>query len=201
MKKLITSICLAAILWFIIFVVRPTNFWLMMAAATTLLTAITFALGRPLFGDGDFSAKNILIGIVSAALLWAIFAIGGEVIGMIFPRKSEFVNMVYANRGGLSPITIGLLLFFPIGFGEEIFWRGYVQKKFATKFGDSRGLIIATLIYSAIHIPTLNPVLLLAAAVGGLFWGALYMRTKSLTAVLVSHMIWDPLIFVIFPVN
>lgn len=201
MKKLITSICLAAILWFIIFVVRPANFWIMMAAATTCLTIISIAFGRPLFAENDFSAKNIFIGIASAIVLWAIFAVGGEILSMIFPRKDEFVNMVYANRGNLSPFAVGALLFFPIGFGEEVFWRGYVQKKLATRFDGYKGLLLATAIYTAVHIPTLNPVLLLAAAVGGLFWGALYMRTKSLTAVLVSHMVWDPIIFVIFPVN
>ena len=201
MKKLFASICLAAILWFVIFVVRPANFWLMMAAATTLLSAIALTFGRPLFSAHDFSIKNILIGAASAIVLWAIFAAGGEILGMIFQRKSEFVNMVYANRGELSPVAVGALLFFPIGFGEEIFWRGYVQKKLGERFGKFAGLAVATALYITVHIPTLNPVLLLAAAFCGLFWGGLYIFTGSLTAVLVSHMLWDPLIFVIFPVN
>ena len=35
----------------------------------------------------------------------------------------------------------------------------------------------------------------------GLFWGGMYLKTGSLVPVLISHMIWDPLIFVLVPVS
>jgi hypothetical protein len=103
--------------------------------------------------------------------------------------------------GNLSPIAVAGLLFFPIGFGEELFWRGYIQNKLAVKYGKYIGFIVATTIYTAIHIPTLNPVLILAALTCGIFWGYLYFLTGSLVVVIVSHMIWDPITFVFLPFN
>jgi hypothetical protein len=41
--------------------------------------------------------------------------------------------------------------------------------------------------------------LVLAAAVCGLFWGVLYLRTGSILLVAVSHTLWDIAVFVLFP--
>ena len=41
--------------------------------------------------------------------------------------------------------------------------------------------------------------LVLAAAVCGLFWGYLYMRTGSALLVVVSHTVWDIAVFLIVP--
>jgi hypothetical protein len=43
--------------------------------------------------------------------------------------------------------------------------------------------------------------LLVAAAVCGFFWGWLYQREQSLIPVIVSHSIWDVLVFILFPLN
>ena len=51
------------------------------------------------------------------------------------------------------------------------------------------------------HIPTENVMLVLAALTCGLFWGALYWKTGSIIPGLISHMVWDPLIFVLFPIS
>lgn len=43
--------------------------------------------------------------------------------------------------------------------------------------------------------------LVLAALAGGLFWGFLFLRTKSVVLAAVSHAAWDVAIFVIFPLG
>lgn len=201
MLKLIGTIIAAFIMWYLIFVVRPFDFWLMMGVATILLSCLAVAFGRPLFAKGDLSLKHLLIGVASAMFLYGVFWVGSEVLTVIMPSsRAEHLASIYANKGSLPPVAVALLLFFPIGFGEELFWRGYVQRQFALKYGKWIGLALATSIYVAVHLPTGNPVLLLAALACGLFWGGLYAWTGSLTAVLVSHMIWDPLIFVVRPI-
>jgi membrane protease YdiL (CAAX protease family) len=60
---------------------------------------------------------------------------------------------------------------------------------------------VTILLYAGIHLPTKNPVLILAALTCGVFWGGLYWATGRLVPVLVSHMLWDPAIFVIFPIR
>jgi CAAX protease family protein len=202
------SIGLAFVLWFVIFVLRPFNFWVMLTFSTSLLSAVAFVLGRPLFMDREFTATNVFVGVLLAALLYALFYAGNQflmIVSRLFPAllpdRAGNISSVYANLGGLSPILVGSLLFFPIGFGEELFWRGFVQRRFREKGSATSAFILTTLLYTAIHVPTGNPVLILAALTCGLFWGGFYWATGRLVPVLVSHMLWDPFIFVIMPIQ
>ncbi len=207
-KRLYISVLVAFVFWFVIFVIRPFGFWLMLCLATSTLSIFSFAWGRPLFQEQELRRKNVALGILSAAFLYAVFWLGNQGLALIsrilptlLPDPSSQVEAVYANRGDLPPLIVGGLLFFPIGFGEELFWRGYVQKQFSKKWDATRGFAVTTLLYTAIHIPTGNPVLILAALTCGIFWGGLYRLTGSLVAVLVSHMLWDPAILVLWPIK
>jgi membrane protease YdiL (CAAX protease family) len=202
------SIGLSFVLWVVMFVLRPFNFWVMLTFSTSLLSAIAFVLGRPLLSGREFTAKNVFLGVVLAAVLYVAFYLGNQFLIMVsrlspalLPDRAGNIASVYANLGGLSPVLVGLLLFFPIGFGEEVFWRGLVQRRFRERGGATPAFILTTFLYTAIHVPTGNPVLILAALTCGLFWGGFYWATGSLVPVLVSHMLWDPFIFVIFPIR
>jgi len=202
------SIGLAFLLWIVMFVIQPFNFWVMLTFSTSLLSAVAFLLGRPLLSCREFTAKNVLVGVVLAALLYALFYLGNQflmIVSRLFPSllpdRAGNIASVYANLGGLSPTLVGLMLFFPIGFGEEVFWRGFVQRRFSERGSATSAFVLATLFYTAIHVPTGNPVLILAALTCGFFWGGFYWATGSLVPVLVSHMLWDPFIFVIMPIK
>ena len=202
------SIILAFVLWYVMFVVKPFNFWLMMAFSTTLLSLIVLWIGKPFAEKGEWCWSNVLLGVASALLLYGIFWIGNHALVFaekllpgIFSGRSENLTAIYANRGGLASHWVALLLFFPVGFGEEFFWRGLVQKYFASKLGRWRGFFLATILYAGVHFSTGNYVLLMAALTCGIFWGALYAWRGHLLPVLLSHMIWDPLIFVILPIQ
>ena len=206
---LLFSIILAFVLWFVMFILRPFNFWLMMTVSTSLLAAISFAFtGGTLISLKELSWRNVLLGLPAAVLLYLVFLAGNQVLILVadfFPAlirdRAGNIEAVYANRGGLSPIVVGALLFFPIGFGEEIFWRGFVQARFSQKWNPLAAFALTTLLYVGVHVPTGNPVLILASFTCGVFWGGLYMASGKLVTVLVSHMVWDPLIFVILPIK
>mgnify|MGYP000851691889 FL=1 len=208
MKKCVwLSVLLAFVLWFLVFVVQPFNFWLMMSFNTLLLSGITLACGSLKKADLRPTRSDVLIGIGSALALYLIFFVGNEALSLIekwLPglgiHKSQNIGSIYANRGSLPPAAVAGLLFFPIGFGEEFYWRGFVQRFFHHRLGKWTALAITTALYVAVHLCTANPVLVLAALVCGVFWGGLYALTGRLPAVLLSHMIWDPLIFVLFPI-
>ena len=72
---------------------------------------------------------------------------------------------------------------------------------FTQKRNAPIGIAVTTFLYVMVHIPTGNPILMLAAFTCGLFWGIGYWASGSLIPVLVSHMVWDPLIFVIMPIK
>jgi len=202
------SLVVAFVLWTTMFVLRPFNFWLMLTFSTTLLATLSFFLGWPVIPRAELRWGNLLLGILFAGLLYGIFRAGNQalIVGSrlfpgLLPDRAGNISAVYANLGSLSPKTVGALLFFPVGFGEEVFWRGFVQRRVAEEWSGRAAFVVTTLLYTAVHLPTANPVLILAALTCGLFWGGLYWATGALVPVLISHMIWDPLIFVIWPIR
>jgi membrane protease YdiL (CAAX protease family) len=191
------SLVLAAVLWTIVFIVRPFDFWAMLAAATVILLIIAVLVSREKLALHT-SISLILYGIVTAVLLYGLFYFGFE-FTKSNPIFSQGISQVYGLRSNEPRWLIAVLLIFPIGPGEELYWRGLIQRTFGEKKGSNVGLIIASLAYALVHLPTLNPPLILTALIGGLVWGSLYKFTNSLVPGIVSHVLWDLMIFVLLP--
>lgn len=196
-------IIIAFILWLNVFVLQPFNFWVTISLATSLMSLISLSEYKNLLSENNWTKNNILIGIFSAIILYGIFFIGKWILDNfgIIPNYRQNISYIYANRGIIPRWIICILLIFPISFGEEVFWRGCIQKYFYEKYNSKKSLFITTALYTAIHIPTLNPILILSALLVGIYWGAIFTWRKSVIPSLISHMLWDPLIFIIFPIN
>ncbi|HEY5534981.1 MAG TPA: type II CAAX endopeptidase family protein [Ignavibacteria bacterium] len=205
MLKYYLSVALACVLWFLMFVVKPIdNFWIMMTFSASLLSVISLSVFRDQLSLKNFNFKEISIGIISAVILYIVFYTGRQMLDLfhIIPDHQQGISNVYARPGAIPKWLIGMLLFFPIGFGEEIFWRGFLQRLMAKHHGQLKAFSLTTFFYTAVHFPTLNPVLILAAFLVGIFWGLMFIwRGNNIVPVLISHMVWDPLIFIILPVN
>jgi uncharacterized protein len=182
----------------------PLDFWWAMGLVVMALAASAFA------ADGKYAGllledvrtrplRKVLLGIISAAALYAVFFLGNGLARRFLPFAGEGVKAVYALKFGASQLRIGLLLAFVIGPGEEIFWRGYLQRTWEGRLGRATALPFAVAVYAAVHVASGNPMLVLAAAVCGLFWGILYQRSNSVLVVGVSHLLWDLAVFLIFP--
>ena len=201
--KYLIYIALAAVLWFVMFVLKPFNFWLMMAFSTSVLSIISYVHYKDQFRKEYFDLKEIALGIGSAALLYFVFLLGRFIldnIGLI-PNHAQNISSVYANKEQLPEWAVAMLLFFPIGFGEEYFWRGYIQRHLGEKYGKWKALALTVAFYTAVHIPTMNPILLLASFLVGIYWGLIFLWRGNIVAAAISHMLWDPFIFVVFPLN
>lgn len=210
MSKRITPltalVIIAAILWVEMFVLKSFNFWIEMTIAASLLAGLGLwfnhrsgeAINYRLY---YFEPKYIIIGVISAALLYLVFYTGDIVSKLILPFADKQVIGVYDNKSLLSPTIIGLLLVFLIGPAEEVFWRGFVQDTLAEKFGENKGWIIASLIYGGVHIVAMNFMLFMAALICGLFWGWMFKKYKSVWPGIISHALWDLTIFILLPVR
>jgi hypothetical protein len=188
-------------LWYFIFQTETWNFWLRLSLSAGLLAIGALALtpdSRRLF---QCSWRAVVIGVVSALALYALFWAGKGIATALLPFASADISNVYAKREQLDLVQIGLLLFFIVGPSEEVFWRGFVQRRLADLFGDRTGLLAATALYALVHLWTLNVTLIVAAAVVGLFWGWLYGRERNLVAVMISHSLWDLIVFVLLPLG
>jgi len=204
-KKIMPAIIIAAILWFFMF--SPwtkdyLNFWVGMSVSAGILSLMGLYIQRKNLKElFDFKLSHIYIGIASAIALYLIFYIGNYISKIIFPFAPTEVNNIYNNKVQANYIIISLLLLFWIGPAEEIFWRGFVQYNFLKKYSALTSLITSSIIYSLVHIWSFNFMLVMAALVCGLFWGYLFNRYRSIIPVLVSHSIWDFLIFILIPIS
>lgn len=205
MKGLVFSIAAAACLWAVMFspwTAPHVSFWLMMSLSATVLSCLSFLLGggwRRMFPSWKMS--DIAAGVLVAVALWAVFWLGDRVSSLLFDFARPQVEAIYGIRSGASPWLLSALMLFLIGPAEEIFWRGYVQRTLSSCFGRNAGFAVATLLYAAVHIPSFNFMLVMAALVAGAVWGALYRFFPSrLPAIVISHALWDAAVFIWFPI-
>ena len=201
MCRIVISLILAAALWFVMFfpyLGLDLNFWAMMTSSSLLLTAYALALGgKP---RGRLAWMELLLGAAIAVMLWCVFWLGDKCSQWLFDFARPQVDLIYGIKDGTSPSLIALLLLLIIGPGEEIFWRGYVQRHLSELFSPNKGFILATAAYTLIHVPSLNFMLVMAALVCGIAWGFLYrLIPQHFTAIVVSHALWDAAAFVWFP--
>lgn len=195
------SIVAAFALWYFAFQTDFGNFWFRLSLSVALLASLALWQMPDRAALWRFSATDLLWGVLSAMVLYVIFGMGKYLATALLPFAAAQIDSVYANRAQLELWQIGLLLVVVLGPGEEIFWRAFVQRRLCERWGDLRGWLGATAIYALVHLWTLNVMLVGAAAVAGLFWGALYLYRRSLVTVIVSHAIWDLAIFVLWPLT
>ncbi|MBS3736853.1 MAG: type II CAAX endopeptidase family protein [Candidatus Bipolaricaulota bacterium] len=199
-EAILYLVILAFGFWFVSFYLNPYNFWLEMSSAVFILAGLSLFRWTDYEQLTDWSGRNVLLGVVSALGLYGIFWIGNFVVTRLIPFAEAEIAAVYSNSGSALMPVIGTLLVTVIGPGEEIFWRGTVQKSLEDKYGGLMGLIAGAVLYSLVHIWALNLTLLVAAFVCGIVWGWMYYEEGDLAPLIISHSLWSLLIFVIFPV-
>ena len=201
--KVWIGIAVAALLWFVMFspLTAPRlNFWYAMSVSAVVLIAISTILRREWLADFRPTPLRIAAGIAIAAVLWGIFWLGDVLSQWLFSFAGAQVDNIYAMKSDARPLTIALLLLLLIGPAEEIFWRGFVQNSLMRRWGANAGFLVTTAVYALVHVWSGNFMLVMAALVVGFCWGIIYrFRPDSLTALIISHAVWDACAFVIFP--
>jgi len=206
-----------------------TNFWVSMTFSALVLTGLALGLSkgdrsglRGLRGLSDMRGSSdrsglrdlrgreallqTLLGVAIAFALWGVFWLGDKISSALFGFARPQVDAVYSIKEGFPTWAIALLLLFIIGPAEEFFWRGFVQKKITEAMGSWRypadsAFIITTLVYGLVHVPSMNFMLVMAALVAGSVWGFIYrLNPKLLPSLIISHALWDALVFVILPI-
>lgn len=205
MKKLhrtvALSIPLAFGLWFVVFRTHWLNFWLILSCSVCILAALGLTSWENYDELLSPRLDKVIWGAIFAAVLYLGFKGAALIAEQTFPFLTNGVDQVYekAQQGSLP--VIAFLLLCLIGPGEEIFWRGTVQKYLSATRGPVIGLAFTALIYGLVHIWTFNPALILTALITGTAWGAIYKESNSLIAVITCHSLWDLFIFVLAPIK
>ena len=202
--KLVIGICIAAVLWTIMFspwTAPHVNFWVMMTCSGLALTLYSTWARPGWWKDVHIGVADVLLGAGLAAALWGVFWIGDKLSSMMFGFARSQVDMIYGMKEGENPLVLTLLMLFIIGPAEEIFWRGYIQNGLTRRWNADLGFVVTTLVYSLVHLSKFNFMLIMAAAVAGFIWGLAYrFFPERLGAIIISHALWDCAVFIWFPI-
>ena len=203
MSRLSIGLLVAFVAWFWMFspwTAEIFPLWPSMA----LVSVVLLLIAAPWRSRGEASGgwgRQLLLGVAIAALLWGVFWVGDRVSSWLFDFARPQVEAVYSMRGGMPSWLVALQLLLLTGPAEELFWRGYVQRTLALRWNANWGFVVATVLYTLIHLFSFNFMLIMAALTCGLVWGTLYrLKPQWLPALVVSHALWDTAVFVIFPI-
>lgn len=196
--------CLAAVLWTVMFspwTSPHVNFWKMMTCSGLMLTVYSTWAAPGWWKNVRLGLTDIILGIALAAFMWGVFWLGEYFSTMIFGFARPQVDMIYGMKEGENPLILTALMLLIIGPAEEIFWRGYVQNTLSERWNPNIGFIVTTLVYSLVHLPKMNFMLIMSAAVAGFIWGLAYrFFPERFGAILLSHALWDCAVFIWFPI-
>ena len=157
---------------------------------------VLIVLKRETFRSVGLVRGDLKTGIEYIALI-AVFAAVG-----VFAKAWIFGKPVYI----MSETSWMFLLIVAVApITEEIFHRGYLQTKFEKSFGRKQGLVIASVMFSLIHLPKIlfanelvstsivpafltSPIFALPLFFGlGMLYGYIYQETKSINYSIATH--------------
>jgi len=127
-----------------------------------------------------------------------------------FPLMKELGYQLLTRSRDFKGLVVYLIFsIFIIGLGEEIFWRGFVQRKISSRIKKPLGILITSLLFALAHFYILamlpiniGIILLILMGVAGAVWGYLFEKTGNVWGVALSHgivafTIWRYYFFVI----
>lgn len=196
--RLIIGLVIAHLLMYFTFQ-NKAIFWYMFTA--TMLLLMSYAIFHLKLDDKCSILTYSFYGVTSGIVLFALFWLGNFIIDFFhLPFNSE-ISRLYRS---FSPSQIWhyIVLFLFIIPGEELFWRGFVQKKLtATKLNIKYSVLIAAVLYASAQLYSGYFIHFFAALIAGLFWGYLYAWKRNMQMIIISHLIFDLFIFVLVPLR
>jgi membrane protease YdiL (CAAX protease family) len=175
-----------------------SKFWQRMTVTGLTLGALSLA-AEPELRRLRPRRMDLALGVGSAAGLYAIFQIGDRMARRIVPRGAEQIGDIYSLRRLRPRPEIAARLAFVIAPAEELFWRGFIQRRLGRRMNRWQAAAAAASAYGGAHLVTANMTLTGAAAVAGGYWSALAAAGMPMPALIVSHVAWDIWIFLIAP--
>lgn len=171
-------------------------FWYLYAF--TLLVGIAIALVVGKFEDRLPTWKYLIYGIGYGTITYGFVKLGFMLLPYLDDNATKEI-MKFLNVYGPQNIFHYLMLIFIVAIGEEMFWRGYVQQQLKRFTTPVWAVIITALLFSLSLAISGFMQGALAAIVVGLIWGTLYEWKKSLPLIIVSHIVFVLLLFLVLP--
>jgi hypothetical protein len=105
------TVGLACVLWFVTFYLSWSIFWIKISFSAATLAILSLWLQPRRADHFRFNKNAIIIGLVSAALLYLIFFTGKMISSAIFPFAQGQIGAIYGKGTGTPAAVIVPLLF------------------------------------------------------------------------------------------
>lgn len=136
------------------------------------------------------SCMLFVVGCIIALLMQLVNIIIGSAVNA-FSFK-DFGFNIYPLSAVFESLLLVLFASLSAAYGEELLFRGYVQRLLMDKKGKAFALIITSLIFLFLHIQYFNrPLLLIAGICATLVMGYLYILTSSVYCSVGFHFLWN----------
>jgi len=146
------------------------------------------------------------LGLRQSKVCWvALGAAIGLTTALVFPRfvhelrlgttyHFQYIFYVISHATGLTAAASLLVYLFLVPFLEEIVFRGIVLQGLLNITNDVGAVVASAAIFGAVHAAG-GVGLMVPAFCGGLFYGWLYLRTRSIVPSSVAHVVYDTVAF------
>jgi len=178
------------------------NIWIGTGAAAVASVTLLWMGARPTLRSilerptAVSLAVGIAVGIAMSLATWWLYPLSIAVL----PTVEGEVETLYALlRQPPGPMRAFPLLLLVVA-AEELIWRGLAIDLFSKALGAPRAVLLSALLYILPQIAFRSPLLIIVAALCGLLWGTLRVRFDGLAAPVAAHIVWDFLVFVMYPV-
>jgi uncharacterized protein len=173
-------------------------FWYIFSGS--ILVLIAYAMFQEEVDDELSFIQYLFLGAISGFLLYFVFWLGIRAFDFLqLPHNRSIENLYKWFAPSLFWQYLALVLV--AAPGEELFWRGFIQKRLLKNFTPTVSILTASILYASVHIYSGSFLLVLAALLSGFVWGYLYFLKKSMPLVIVSHIIFDLMVFILLPLN
>lgn len=172
-------------------------FWYIYSGSILIL--IAYAMFQEDVEDKVGFFQYIFLGVVSGMILYFLLWILNQMTGNI---RIPFIKKINLYRWYAPKVFWQYLALILVAApGEEIFWRGFVQKRLEKFIGPALSILIASLLYASVYLYSGSYKLSFVIFVSGLAWGLLYRWKKSMPLVIVSHIVFYLMLFIILPIK
>ena len=133
-------------------------------------------------------------GLARAALLGLAIGIpSGTIEYLVLPQPAVPV------LGASTLLRDVVYMLFFVGLGEELLFRGIIQRELTEAVGWKWALFLASLLFSIMHLTWRSAPELVFTFLAGAFFGYLYRRTGNLAACTVYHAVNNVMLVAVAP--
>ncbi len=145
--------------------------------------------GTPILEITRVDLTSIVLALAATLPLLALLFVGmREEVRSLAWLREMFHKFIIPTLGNLSTFEI-LLVSIMAGFGEEVFFRGFLQGALGRVFNPWMALVLVSILFGLAHYVSLRYAIVTALI--GAYLGALFLWTGNLFVPMAVHALYD----------